>query len=156
MKTTLLCLILSFALSGSVSAQDKLSYMPNPTLTPGDALDLTKVDLCGPKKANLEDRIGITVKSQVFDRYDMSPYAVGLNVDHLIPIGLGGSNSLKNLWPQPLAGEWSYNRKNQLERKLHKMVCSGEIELRTARQEIAADWVSAYKKYMGESGQTRR
>lgn len=77
----------------------------------------------------------------------MSPRLVGYNVDHLIPISLGGSNSITNLWPQPLSGEWNYTMKNKLERKLYKMVCSGAITLERARQEIAGDWVSAYKKY---------
>ena len=75
------------------------------------------------------------------------------HVDHLIPPGLGGSNSLKNLWPQPLAGEWTSQMKNRLERRLRKLVCSGALDLKTAQQEIATDWIGAYKKYLGVPGQ---
>jgi hypothetical protein len=93
----------------------------------------------------------MSLKRQVFDRYGMGPNAPsGFNVDHLIPVGLGGSNSLDNLWPQPLAGEWSHHRKNKLEDRLRRLVCSGEFDLKIAQKEIAADWVAAYKKYVGE------
>ncbi|HWP43581.1 MAG TPA: hypothetical protein VNO14_10125 [Blastocatellia bacterium] len=95
----------------------------------------------------------MAVKRQVFDRYGLGASAMGYNVDHLIPERLGGSNDLKNLWPQPLSGEWTYQMKNRLERRLYRMVCSGALDLKTAQREIAADWVAAYKKYVGESGQ---
>ncbi|HSE97676.1 MAG TPA: HNH endonuclease, partial [Blastocatellia bacterium] len=129
------------------------SYMPNPALTPGDAVEVTKDDLCGPGRHELDDKVPVAVKRQVFDRYAISPGAMGYNVDHLIPEKLGGSNTIKNLWPQPLSGKWTYNMKNRLENRLYKLVCSGTLELKTAQQEIVADWVSAYKKYIGESGQ---
>jgi hypothetical protein len=92
-------------------------------------------------------------KRQVFDRYRIDKHEFGYKVDHLIPVRLGGSNSMDNLWPQPLSGEWCWQRKNKLERKLRKMVCLGHLDLKTAQQEIATDWVSAYKKYIGDPGQ---
>lgn len=154
MRVIAFCLILSFKLAGPVPAQDEHPYLPNPKLTPGEALDVTKDDLCKPEKKDLEDKVPVAVKRQVFDRYSLGANAVGLNVDHLIPISLGGSNSIKNLWPQPLSGEWSYHRKNRLEHRLHKMVCTGDLDLKTAQREIATNWVSAYKKYIGEPGQS--
>jgi hypothetical protein len=73
----------------------------------------------------------------------------------LIPPKLGGSNSLKNLWPQPLAGDWTYQMKNRLERRLRKLACSGALDLRIAQQEIATDWIGAYKKYLSGLGQVQ-
>ena len=35
-----------------------------------------------------------------------------------------------------------------LERKLHKLVCAGQLDLGTAQREIASDWIEAYKKYV--------
>ena len=35
------------------------------------------------------------------------------------------------------------------------MVCSGQLDLKTAQDEIAHDWIAAYKKYVGpEPGTT--
>jgi len=148
-------LILIFGFSGAVSTKERHSHMPSPKLTPGDTLDMSVDELCNPRRADIDDNIPVTVKRQVFDRYGISGDRIGYNIDHLIPAKLGGSNSIKNLWPQPISGEWSHHRKNQLERRLLKLVCSGSLDLRKAQQEIAADWVSAYKKYIGDPVEKR-
>jgi len=156
-RTIALSLALLFNLSAVALPQDRQRYLPDPKLSPGDTIAVTKEEVCGDRHTALVDAIPVRVKGQVFDRYGVStagprPY----NIDHLIPVKLGGSNSIKNLWPQPLSGEWNYVLKNKLEKQLHKKVCRGELELRTAQQEIAADWVSAYKKYVAEARRGRR
>ena len=71
-------------------------------------------------------------------------------VDHLIPLELGGSNSIKNLWPEShRTSPWNAQVKDRLEGKLHELVCSGRLDLKTARQAIAANWIGAYKLYVG-------
>ena len=37
--------------------------------------------------------------------------------------------------------------KDQLEDLLPRLVCEGQVDLRTAQRDIAADWVAAYRKY---------
>ncbi len=50
--------------------------------------------------------------------------------DHLIPLELGGSNGIKNIWPEP----WKEARKKDgEENRLHEKVCKGEMDLRTAQ-----------------------
>ncbi|HSE38146.1 MAG TPA: HNH endonuclease [Blastocatellia bacterium] len=149
MKIALLLLIT--CLSDAALAQRNSSNLPDPTLTPGATLKVTRQELCGPEYRSPARNIPIALKGRIFDRYGMDPRSVGYNVDHLIPVRLGGSNSLNNLWPQPLSGEWNYHMKNRLERRLYKMVCSQTIALETAQQELARDWVSAYKKYITNS-----
>jgi hypothetical protein len=41
--------------------------------------------------------------------------------------------------------------KDRLEGKLHELVCSGQLDLKTAQQAIAADWIGAYKFYVSPS-----
>jgi hypothetical protein len=41
--------------------------------------------------------------------------------------------------------------KDALERKLHKLVCAGQLDLKTAQREIASDWIEAYNKYIRTS-----
>lgn len=61
---------------------------------------------------------------------------------------LGGADDIRNVWPEPYSGsEWTAHVKDALEEHLHQMVCEKQLELHTAQQEIARDWVSAYKKY---------
>lgn len=62
---------------------------------------------------------------------------------------LGGSNSLRNLWPESYHTTWNARVKDRLEDKLHKLVCAGQLDLATAQRAIATDWISAYKTYVG-------
>jgi hypothetical protein len=156
-RTLLLSIALLLNLSALALPQAKQSYLPNPKLTPGDTIPVTKDDVCGTTHRPLVDPIPIRLKGQVFARYGISTAGPSsYNIDHLIPMKLGGSNSIKNLWPQPLSGEWTYVLKNKLEKQLQKKVCRGELELSKAQQEIATDWVSAYRKYVAEARQGRR
>jgi len=147
MKALVLSSMVMLALAPA-AAQQPVSHMPNPKLTPGDVIAVTRDELCNGDYTSPAAKIPIALKRRVFDRYKMRPEAGGYNVDHLIPVKLGGSNSLKNLWPQPLSSEWNYHMKNKLEGKLYKMVCNGTIPIERAREEIATDWTGAYKKYI--------
>ena len=148
LRTAVVALITLLLLSNIIAQQGE-SYLPNPKLTPGATLKLTKDDLCGPSRKETDGSLSISLKRKVFELYKIRTEATTPhNIDHLIPVSLGGSNEIENLWPQPLSGEWNYNQKNQLERRLHKLVCTGQLDLETAQREISTDWVSAYKKYI--------
>lgn len=60
-------------------------------------------------------------------------------IDHLIPVEIGGSNRPDNLWAQPIA---QARIKDQLENRLHRAVCAGRLSLPAAQQCIAKDWVT--------------
>jgi hypothetical protein len=45
---------------------------------------------------------------------------------------------------------WNSCVKDALERKLHKLVCAGQLDLKTAQREIASNWIEAYKKYVAK------
>lgn len=84
--------------------------------------------------------------------YRMGPRkGVCCEVDHLIPLELGGSNRISNLWPERLDGEWNAHEKDELEGRLHRLVCAGKVDLETAQRAIATDWIAAYKEYALES-----
>lgn len=63
-------------------------------------------------------------------------------LDHLISLELGGNpTSTNNLWPEkyPVA-----RQKDQVEGYLHRQVCSGNITLAEAQQEISRDWYGVF------------
>ena len=69
-------------------------------------------------------------------------------MDYLITPALGGSDDIRNLWPQPYsAGVWNARVKDALEDRLRQLVCEGKLDLESAQREIARDWIGAYKKY---------
>jgi hypothetical protein len=44
--------------------------------------------------------------------------------------------------------------KDALDRKLHNLVCVGQLDLKAAQGEIAANWIEACKKYVAKSPST--
>ena len=75
--------------------------------------------------------------------------------DHLISLELGGSpTSEANLWPEPYGTVEGARVKDQLENKLHSLVCSGTLTLITAQNAIASNWWAAYETYVTISGGT--
>jgi hypothetical protein len=67
--------------------------------------------------------------------------------DHLVPLSLGGAPSdSRNLWPEPGGIP---NAKDQLEFRLYRMVCDGQLDLRSAQAAIATDWATAYQRWVG-------
>lgn len=72
-----------------------------------------------------------------------------IQLDHVIPLGIGGADSEDNIWPQPKA---EAELKDKLEWRMRDMICaygaSSPEQVKTLQREIATDWVAAYKKYV--------
>ncbi|WP_174721501.1 hypothetical protein [Capsulimonas corticalis] len=134
-------------------AQQPTPSVPNPNLTPGAVLPVTKDDLCVPGYTKKVRNVPQSVKNQVYAEYGVTHHKAGdYEVDHLISLELGGSNSIKNLWPESYKSKpYNAHVKDKLENRLHALVCSGQLDLAAAQHAIATDWIGAYKKYMGAS-----
>jgi len=61
-------------------------------------------------------------------------------LDHLVPLELGGANDAANLWPE--AGPVP-NAKDSVEHVLNSAVCDGRIRLARAQHGIARNWETA-------------
>lgn len=148
MKKTLtifigLLLIATFVYAG----QDR--SLPDFSLTPGAILNVTKEGVCTPGYSKSVRNVPQSEKKQVYHEYSMQPdkSPCPCEVDHLISLELGGSNDIKNLWPQPYTGKWNAHMKDRLENWLHKQVCKGDMSLQEAQEAIKGDWTKAYIKY---------
>ena len=129
--------------------------LPNPKLTPGDTLGVTKADICTPGYTKVVRAVPAAVKRQVYAAYGRSRRkGVCCEVDHLISLELGGSNRLRNLWPEPYDIVWNAHVKDRLENRLHQMVCAGQLDLTIAQRAIASDWIAAYKRYESPNPQS--
>lgn len=125
--------------------------LPDQKITPGAIFaGVTASQVCASGWAEAHRDVPDEVSHQVFAEYGLS-YAVhgSYQVDHLIPLELGGSNSIRNLWPQPEGGaKPGYPSKDRLEDRLHQLVCSGTLPLAVAQHAIAANWWAAYQTYL--------
>ena len=69
------------------------------------------------------------------------PQASGAyEVDHFIPLEIGGSNDLTNLWPEPATPTPGFHQKDQFENFEHGQVCDGAISVAEAQSRMASDW----------------
>ena len=129
--------------------QQQAPLRPDPVMTPGGVLPVTKDDICVPGYSKKVRNVPIGVKRKVYAAYGITQHKAGeYEIDHLISLQLGGSNSVKNLWPQSyLTQPWNAHVKDALENRLHSEVCKGHLDLATAQREIATDWIAAYQKY---------
>ena len=108
---------------------------PDTHCTPGVAArGVTADDVCTPGYSRRVRNVSQSEKNRVYAEYGIRRHTPGAyEVDHLISLELGGSNSIKNLWPEKQPGARS---KDKLENSLHGDVCDGTISLRTAQKQI--------------------
>jgi hypothetical protein len=123
--------------------------VPVPGLTPGVALHVTVTQICVTGYASSVRNVPGSEKEAVYARYGVAHVPYQHEVDHLISLEIGGSNDIRNLWPEPYAGRWGARTKDVLENKLHDLVCSRRLSLATAQRQEATNWVAAYLRYVG-------
>ncbi|MGA9546893.1 MAG: HNH endonuclease signature motif containing protein, partial [Rhodomicrobium sp.] len=69
------------------------------------------------------------------------PQALGAyEVDHFIPLEIGGSNDIKNLWLEPATPTPGFHQKDQFENFEHGQVCDREITAAEAQSRMVSDW----------------
>jgi hypothetical protein len=92
-------------------------------------------------------------KDAVEREYGMTPgrYGRTLEIDHIVSLELGGSNDIANLFPERADARPGYQAKDRLENRLHDLVCSGAMTLRSAQRRIAADWPALYRSVYGQA-----
>lgn len=122
---------------------------PLRSLTPGATRTVTTDEICSTNEGG-NRVVPVSLAAKVFEEYGMRDAPRNAyEVDYLITPDLGGADDIRNLWPEPYESTvWNARVKDQLEQRLHAMVCSGQIDLSTAQRAIAGDWISAYKKYV--------
>lgn len=118
-------------------------------LTPGAIHPVSMRDVCAAGEASNDPAVPVPLKQQVWREYGLSDVSArAYAMDYLVTPQLGGAADIRNLWPQPaLDTVWNARAKDALEDHLHRLVCSGQLDLSTAQREISQNWVAAYKKY---------
>ncbi|HTR48168.1 MAG TPA: zf-HC2 domain-containing protein [Verrucomicrobiae bacterium] len=122
--------------------------VPDTRLTPGAVGAVTVGQVCAMAEV-VASEAPASVRQVVFHEYGLDGAPTQeYEVDHLITPGLGGTDDIRNLWPEPHGNTtWNSYVKDELEDHLHDLVCQGKLDLGTAQHDMATNWISAYKKY---------
>jgi hypothetical protein len=123
--------------------------LPNPTLTPGATRPISISDACSIGHEEVVRDVPAPLRQQVLHEYGIAnARAQDYEIDYLVAPGLGGTENIHNLWPEPYtAGTWNAHVKDALEEQLHELVCARRVDLQTAQKDISTNWIAAYKKY---------
>jgi hypothetical protein len=118
---------------------------------------VTTAEVCTPGWSSAHRDVTTAERHEVFAAYGID-YGrhTAYEVDHVIPLELGGDNSVRNLWPEPMTeNDTAGPDKDALENHLHALVCDRQLSLATAQHAIATNWVGAWRAYEGISTQPR-
>ena len=135
---------------------------------------ITVRKICNTKWGTDSRHVTDAMKQAVIEKYQFDVGACPLTlyngkrlhrveIDHLISRELGGADTVDNLWPQcyevvkpdkAQQADGAY-KKDQLENKLHKLVCAAKPADRDAllseyQRRIADDWVTLYQEIYGD------
>jgi hypothetical protein len=112
--------------------------LPDPRCTPGAVQTSDRAVICGTS-TDLRREVSEAARKRAFAEYGLSEHNApgAYELDHLIPLEVGGSNDISNLWPEAAPG---FHQKDQVEDFLHDSVCSGTMGVEEAQRAIAADW----------------
>ena len=130
-----------------------LGASPDRRCSPGAYYSrLTKAVICSASFRTSDVRnVPQSEKYEVEAEYGMAERLYGrtLEIDHIVSLELGGSNEVANLFPEKANARPGYKVKDRLENRLHDLVCSGQMSLRRAQTQIAANWQELYEKVYG-------
>lgn len=153
MKIIPALLILCASTAFSATEHTQYYYLPNSQLTPGVVETIDKEKVCTEHYTDTARHVTKKMLRTVYERYNVQKdqCKLGCKVDHLIPLAIGGSNDIQNLWPHEYGAEWTVYEKTRLEVRLRKAVCKENMDIEAAQACIKSDWTKCHAKfYPGE------
>ncbi len=138
--------VAAFAIAGPARAAGAPAQ-PDPIMTPGAADQTATRDVVCNGTTRERRHVSEATKREVLAAYNIpAAESSDYEIDHLIPLAIGGANVVANLWPQPWV---EADEKDVLEVELQRRVCHGLLSQAEAQREVADDWTAAYARYVG-------
>lgn len=129
--------------------------VPDPKLTPGATRSTDLATIIATETQAEAERPTQAVKDQVYREYGIDPKQhEPCEIDHLIPLSIGGANDLRNYWPELYVnrpGHPGASIKDRVEDKLYLLTRAkaNPVPIPVAQHAISTDWKAAYVQYIG-------
>lgn len=152
-----LALALLATLSSHAWAADSDGTEPDRALTPGAIRTTNRAEIVGVNTSEVRNVSG-ALKLQVYRRYGMkgpsdtipgTDHQGPFEVDHDVPLCVGGSNDIRNLWIQAGDGQWNFHDKDRLEDAICRKLKKGLISVQQAQAVFLGDWKAGYVAEFG-------
>jgi len=141
LPSLVLCLCLSLP---TLAGENK----PNPRLTPGEVATTDIALVCQHGYSKSVRHTTSEMKRAVYAAYGIKRPHKTYKIDHLVPLSLGGADSLKNIWPSDFkAASHTAADKDRLELKVRDLVCHKEMSVGDGQKLFLTDWQKAYDRY---------
>ncbi len=122
--------------------------LPDAACTPGAVFPgATPSEICVPGYTKQVRSVSIKLKKQVYAAYNIAypPPTGTYELDHLVPLALGGSNDEANLFPEAADPAPGFKEKDVVEVYLYEEMCAGHVSLTAAQAQIASSWLAVYQ-----------
>ncbi len=119
---------------GSNGAVGTVPMVPDLDKTPGAICDESDRDFAGYRYKEripyCERNVSSELKAHIYDTYGIPEKCRGFyTIDHLIPLSIGGNNSIENLWPEHQAIK---KTRLHLEQEIFEAVSNGQMTQKEA------------------------
>ena len=122
--------------------------LPDAACTPGAVFpDAAPAAICVPGYTKGVRSVSAKLKKQIYSAYGMTypPPTGTYELDHLVPLALGGSNDAVNLFPEAASPAPGFKEKDVVEVYLYQEMCAGHLPLAAAQVQIATNWLAVYQ-----------
>lgn len=145
-------LLLGALLALSSRGTGQPPIVPDNRLTPGAIATIDTAKVCQVGYSATVRKTSAAMKARVYRLYGL-PNAPGpdYEVDHRIPLSIGGADVERNLWPESYhTAPWNAHVKDRLENYVHTRVCvQRTMTLIEGQRLFQGDWTQAYREYLG-------
>lgn len=148
MTPVLNSLFAGVALTGIIAAfaiADPSPDLPGPA-APGEIASTSWDEICAGNYSRTHRTDNYSRRRAIRDRDHCDPH--NSEVDHRVPLSVGGADTEANLWCQPGSGVWTYRDKDKLESWVWLSLCHHRMFGVSDAQAIflAPDWRVEYCK----------
>ena len=139
---TLTCIFVAVA-SAKDADSTEFPYVPNPAWTNGELCDVKNPDFKELRYAEkipyCERNVSTQTKFHIYKLYGVPEHCrSAYTIDHFVPLSLGGTNDIRNLWPEARAVK---RVRQNLEVEVYKKLSTGKItQAQAVDMVIRAKW----------------
>lgn len=135
-------------------AEESPPIVPNDSLTPGLVADTDETKVCGfeygQSYSKRHRQTTREMKAEVYRSYGISRAGRSFEVDHRVPLSLGGADDVQNLWPEAGFTHPSFHDKDRLELYVWEAVCKRHaMSLSDGQAIFLGDWTVGYRQIFG-------